>query len=108
VHGCSATVQGASLRRRDAQKALKGDFRFGTGLAMRWFMTTSGVDVANYLSEGANMLSWALTFLVFALIAGLLGFTSVAGASISVAKILFFVFLILFLISAIRGRSIKA
>jgi uncharacterized membrane protein YtjA (UPF0391 family) len=56
------------------------------------------------------MLGWALTFLVVALIAGLLGFTSVAGAAMGVAKILFFVFLVLFLVSLVmhlvRGRSI--
>ena len=55
------------------------------------------------------MLSWALVFLVVALIAGLLGFTSIAGAAVGVAKILFFVFLVLFVVSAImhmvRGRS---
>jgi uncharacterized membrane protein YtjA (UPF0391 family) len=55
------------------------------------------------------MLGWALTFLVVALIAGLLGFTSIAGTAIGVAKILFFVFLVLFVISAVmhmfRGRS---
>ena len=54
------------------------------------------------------MLSWALVFLVVALIAGLLGFTSIAGAAVGVAKILFFVFLVLFVVSAImhmvRGR----
>lgn len=56
------------------------------------------------------MLSWALVFLVVALIAGLLGFTSIAGAAVGVAKILFFVFLVLFVVSAImhmvRGRRI--
>ena len=56
------------------------------------------------------MLSWALTFLVVALIAGLLGFTSIAGAAIGVAKILFFVFLVLFVVSLVmhlvRGRSV--
>lgn len=54
------------------------------------------------------MLGWALTFLVVALIAALLGFTSVAGAAMGVAKILFFVFLVLFLVSIVmhfvRGR----
>jgi uncharacterized membrane protein YtjA (UPF0391 family) len=55
------------------------------------------------------MIGWALTFLVVALIAGLLGFTSIAGTAIGVAKILFFVFLVLFVVSAVmhlvRGRS---
>ena len=54
------------------------------------------------------MLGWALTFLVVALIAGLLGFTTIAGASIALAKLLFLIFLVLFVISLImhlvRGR----
>ncbi|MDP1617088.1 DUF1328 domain-containing protein [Phenylobacterium sp.] len=56
------------------------------------------------------MLSWALVFLVVALIAGVLGFTSIAGAAVGIAKILFFVFLVLFAVSAImhmvRGRRV--
>jgi len=55
------------------------------------------------------MLGWALTFLVVALIAGLLGFTTIAGAAMGIAKILFYVFLVLFLVSIVmhfvRGRG---
>ena len=55
------------------------------------------------------MLNWALTFLVLGLIAALLGFTGIAGASIGIAKILFFVFLVMFavmlLVGATRGRG---
>jgi len=50
------------------------------------------------------MLSWALTFLVIALIAGVLGFGVVAGTAASIAKILFVVFLVLFVIGLIMGR----
>ena len=53
------------------------------------------------------MLGWALTFLVVALIAGVLGFTTVAGAAMGIAKILFFVFLVLFLVSLIFGGRRK-
>jgi uncharacterized membrane protein YtjA (UPF0391 family) len=56
------------------------------------------------------MLGWALTFLVIALIAALLGFGGVAGTAIGIAKIIFFVAIVLFLISAVagfmRGRSV--
>ena len=45
------------------------------------------------------MLRWSLAFLIVALIAGLFGFTPVAGASYEAAKILFFVFLVLFVVS---------
>jgi uncharacterized membrane protein YtjA (UPF0391 family) len=50
------------------------------------------------------MLSWALTFLVIALIAGALGFGGVAGAAVGIAKFLFYLFLILFVVSLIFGR----
>jgi uncharacterized membrane protein YtjA (UPF0391 family) len=56
------------------------------------------------------MLGWALTFLLIALVAALLGFGGIAGTAIGIAKIIFFVAIILFLISAVagavRGRSI--
>ena len=55
------------------------------------------------------MLSWVVTFLIVALIAGILGFGGVAGASIEIAKIIFFVAVVLFLVSAVigvtRGRT---
>ncbi len=50
------------------------------------------------------MLSWALTFLVIALIAGVLGFGVVAGTAAYIAKVLFVVFLVLFIIGLIMGR----
>lgn len=49
------------------------------------------------------MLSWAITFLVIALIAGLLGFGMIAGVAIEAAKIVFFVAIVLFVISAVAG-----
>jgi uncharacterized membrane protein YtjA (UPF0391 family) len=49
------------------------------------------------------MISWAITFLVIALIAGVLGFGGVAVVSIELAKIVFFVAIVLFAISAIVG-----
>ena len=49
------------------------------------------------------MLGWALTFLVIALIAAVLGFGGLAGTAVGIAKILFFVFIVLFLLSLIAG-----
>jgi len=49
------------------------------------------------------MLRWALMFLVVALIAALFGFTNVAGVSVDAAKILFFVFLVMFVVSLLMG-----
>ena len=44
------------------------------------------------------MLQLAIIFLVVGLLAGLLGFTSVAGASFAIAKFLAGLFLVLFLV----------
>jgi uncharacterized membrane protein YtjA (UPF0391 family) len=53
--------------------------------------------------EGRAMLSWVVTFLVVALIAGVLGFGGVAGVSIEIAKAIFFIAIVLFLVSAVVG-----
>ena len=50
------------------------------------------------------MLSWAITFLVIALIAAALGFGGIAGTAAGFAQILFFVFLVLFVVSLLFGR----
>ena len=56
------------------------------------------------------MLGWVVTFLIIALIAGVLGFGGIAGASVEIAKIIFVIALVLFLVSAVfgfvRGRRI--
>lgn len=49
------------------------------------------------------MLRWAVIFLVIALIAALFGFSGIAVASAGIAKVLFFIFLILFLFALIAG-----
>ena len=50
------------------------------------------------------MLRWSLIFLVVALIAGVFGFFDVAGTSYMIAKVLFFVFLVLFVVSLVAGN----
>jgi uncharacterized membrane protein YtjA (UPF0391 family) len=49
------------------------------------------------------MLSYAVTFLIIALIAGILGFGVIAGTAAYIAKICFVIFLVLFLLSLFRG-----
>jgi uncharacterized membrane protein YtjA (UPF0391 family) len=55
------------------------------------------------------MLGWALTFLIVALVAAVLGFGGVAAFAVDIARIIFFVAIVLFVISAVvalvRGRS---
>jgi uncharacterized membrane protein YtjA (UPF0391 family) len=51
------------------------------------------------------MLHMALVFLVMGLIAALLGFTTIAGASFAIAKFLATLFLVLFLVFLIFGLA---
>lgn len=51
------------------------------------------------------MLNWAITFLVIALIAAVLGFGGIAGVAVELAKIVFFVAVVLFLISLVYGLT---
>jgi uncharacterized membrane protein YtjA (UPF0391 family) len=52
----------------------------------------------NHREDGV-MLRWALIFFVVALLAAVLGFTGIALAAAGIAKILFYVFVILFALS---------
>jgi uncharacterized membrane protein YtjA (UPF0391 family) len=49
------------------------------------------------------MLKWALIFFVISLVAGFFGFTGVASGARSVAKVLFWIAMIIFLIVLIFG-----
>ena len=51
------------------------------------------------------MLRWALLFLLVALLAALFGFTGIAGESLQFARILLFVFLVMFALSIVLGWS---
>jgi len=50
------------------------------------------------------MLSYAVTFLLVALIAGVLGFGVISGTAAMIAKVLFVLFLVFFLLSLFTGR----
>jgi len=52
-----------------------------------------------------ELLHWTLIFLVIALIAGVLGFGGIAAGFATIGKILFFVFLVLFVVSLFYGRG---
>ena len=55
------------------------------------------------------MLRWAVTFLIIALVAAVLGFGGIAGFAIEAAKLIFFVAIVLFAIAAVvalaQGRT---
>ncbi len=49
------------------------------------------------------MLGWAIMFLLVALVAAVLGFGGIATFAVDIARIIFFVAIVLFAISAIVG-----
>lgn len=52
------------------------------------------------------MLKWAFIFLVIGLVAALFGFTSIAGAAVGIAKVLFFLALTIFVVLLVLGLTI--
>jgi uncharacterized membrane protein YtjA (UPF0391 family) len=61
------------------------------------------VHHAEFLSEEGKMLNWALGFFIIALVAAIFGFGGIAAAAAGIAKICFFIFLILFVVALVGG-----
>jgi uncharacterized membrane protein YtjA (UPF0391 family) len=80
-----------------------------TELGTEWdvFMTSPVAETGTHCE--ATMIGWALTFLLVALVAAVFGFGGIAGTAVEIAKLIFFVAIVLFAISAVvgllRGRS---
>jgi uncharacterized membrane protein YtjA (UPF0391 family) len=49
------------------------------------------------------LLKWTLVFLIIALVAGILGFTGLSATAAGIGRLLFGIFLVLFLVSLILG-----
>jgi uncharacterized membrane protein YtjA (UPF0391 family) len=52
------------------------------------------------------MLNWSITFFIVAIIAAFFGFGGIAGSATDIAKILFGIFVVLFLVSLVFGRRL--
>jgi uncharacterized membrane protein YtjA (UPF0391 family) len=53
------------------------------------------------------MLHWAAVFFVIAIIAAVFGFGGIAASATGIAKILFFAFLVMAVISLLLGRRVR-
>ncbi|HXO21624.1 MAG TPA: DUF1328 family protein [Thermoanaerobaculia bacterium] len=54
------------------------------------------------------MLRWAVIFLAVALVAAVLGFGGIASGAAEIARVLFFLFLVVFVVSLIMGLVRRA
>jgi uncharacterized membrane protein YtjA (UPF0391 family) len=68
------------------------------------FSQSTGRAIAILLSGGFPMLHYAWIFLVLAIIAAIFGFGGIAVAAAGIAKVLFFIFIALFIIGLLTGR----
>ena len=53
-----------------------------------------------------SILKWAVIMLLVSLVAALFGFTDLAAASAGVAKVLFYIFLVIFLVLLVLGMTV--
>ena len=74
-------------------------YRIGALRVLKRGVPSKRVRALFAVKATATMLNWALIFLIVALIAGILDFAGLAVAAAGLAKFIFFLFLILFLLS---------
>jgi uncharacterized membrane protein YtjA (UPF0391 family) len=68
---------------------------------------TVAIGVAREVPEQAmTILKWALIFFLVSIVAGILGFTGISEASADIARFLFYVFVMIFLVLLILGLTI--
>jgi uncharacterized membrane protein YtjA (UPF0391 family) len=90
--------------------AAKGTFRAACP-KIRWFPLSTGssteamfVEHMRYTNGSSfAMLRWAAIFLVIAIIAAAFGFGGVASGAATIAKVIFLLFLVLFMICLLLG-----
>lgn len=52
------------------------------------------------------MLKWSLIFFIIAIVAAGFGFTGIAASAAEIAKVLFYIFLVLFLVALVLGITV--
>jgi uncharacterized membrane protein YtjA (UPF0391 family) len=62
--------------------------------------------MADDVEEWMTLLKWALIFFVISVIAGILSFTGISVASADIARFLFYVFVVIFLVLLVLGLTI--
>lgn len=83
---------------RDAVCVRNSGIRQATGT-----VSLGGAHRQSHTLISTTMIRWIITFLVVALIAGVFGFTGIAGAATDIARILFYIFLVLLLVAIVAG-----
>jgi uncharacterized membrane protein YtjA (UPF0391 family) len=75
----------------------------GTELAVQMAGRTGGGITSPVRHKESNMLQLAAVFFVIALIAAIFGFGGIAAGAVEIGKILFFIFLVIFIVTFVLG-----
>jgi len=78
----------------------------GAGGFLALSVQSQAAGGSGWTAREGVMLKLAILFLLIGIVAAVLGFTSIAGASFAIAKIFAFLFLVLFLIFLVIGMSV--
>lgn len=72
-----------------------------------WFVKFAHHELCDTKPKEFTMLYYALAFLLVAIVAAVFGFGGIASASAGIAQILFFIFLVLFIVTLI-ARAVRS
>jgi uncharacterized membrane protein YtjA (UPF0391 family) len=97
VNGNAIKAPGGVARRRNPSRCPKF---YGCGLER----AAAGGSKAG--ARAMTILRWALLFFLVSIVAGLLGFTGISEATADIARFLFYVFVVIFLVLLILGLTI--
>ena len=70
----------------------------------RWRSRVIPLDFVHF--KYSVMLRWSVIFFIIAIVAAIFGFGGIAEGAASIAKVLFFIFLALFIITILFGASL--
>lgn len=91
-------------QRSNVWRALSNDAEYQL-IWHNFFIThvRESLEIGLFILKAFHMLRWTLIFLVVAIVAALFGFTDIASGAVAIAKIFFYIFIVLFLLSLIAG-----
>jgi uncharacterized membrane protein YtjA (UPF0391 family) len=98
-----AAVLTALLRKLQRIRGSRAGAAREPGMAWKLLLTAAGHTGGRKPAEGGNMLSWALTFFIVALVAAALGFGGVAGLSADIGWLFAVIGVILLVVSMVSG-----
>jgi uncharacterized membrane protein YtjA (UPF0391 family) len=107
---CRRERDSARQNRRRTRPAIRpgarSAFSRGTASSIGSYRVNGAAAAHRLMERTVTLLRWALIFFLVSIVAGVLGFTDISAASADVARFLFYVFVVTFLVLLILGLTI--